>query len=704
MVKRKTEDCNLGENTEHPELKKNFRPRIKLENCPPVENLKDLINVGKKSLFYKNINVIMLWDILPFLIELDDMIGMESLKETIFYQTIYYLQNMHKKNKNEEYLHTIIMGSPGCGKCLAKNTPIIMHDGSIKMVQDIQVGDKLMGDDSNIRNVTSLARGKEKMYKIYQIKGDDYIVNESHILSLKLTKMNKNNTYAYINNKKYKKYDIVDISILDYLNLSNSSKSRLKGFKVGVEFEKKEIPFEPYILGLWLGDGSSTSTGIITQDSSIIKYLYENLNKYGLYLEHKQNYDYIIKVIKVRNAERHIYSEVGNNVIKNPLMEILKSLDLINNKHIPDIYKINEKEVRIKILAGLLDSDGSLSGNCYEISQKNKKLADDIVFLARSLGFYVSISESYKCATNTKEKKKHLYHRIRISGSGLEEIPVLIKRKKANKKKQIKDALNTGITIEKLEIDNYYGFTIDGNHRFLLGDFTVTHNTTVAKIIGDIYKNMGILSKDSTFTIGYRDDFVGEYLGQTATKTKKFLDSCLGGVLFIDEVYSLGPGQKDKDSYSKEAIDTICSYLSEHKNDFCCIIAGYEKEVKDCFLSVNSGLQRRFPWVHIIKEYTSENLTDILLKLIRQTTWTLHEEIDKNYLNNFFQNKKEFFKNAGGDIETFITKVKMTHSKRVFSMDKQFKFIINKEDINNALKIIEKYSIKEKSYTYNMYT
>jgi hypothetical protein len=133
----------------------------------------------------------------------------------------------------------------------------------------------------------------------------------------------------------------------------------------------------------------------------------------------------------------------------------------------------------------------------------------------------------------------------------------LIKRKKANNQRQIKDVLNTGITIEELEIDDYYGFTIDGNHRFLLGDFTVTHNTSVAKILGNIYKNTGILSKDGKFKIGYRDDFVGEYLGQTATKTRKFLNSCLGGVLFIDEVYSLGPGQKDKDSFSKEAIDTI---------------------------------------------------------------------------------------------------------------------------------------------------
>lgn len=679
-------------------------PKLNLENCPPVSSLKELINIGKTNKFYKNINNVMLWDILPYLEDLENMIGMKSLKESIFFQIIYYLQGMHTKNRNEEYLHSVILGKPGCGKCLAVNTPIIMYDGTVKMVQDIKVGDKLMGDDSTIRNVISLANGQEKMYKIKQIKGDDYIVNESHILSLKLTKVNKDGI-AYINNKKYKKYDIVDISVLDYLKLNVSSKSKLKGFKVGVDFEKKEIPFDPYILGLWLGDGTSSGTGITNQDSEIIKYLYENLNIYGLYLEYKQKYDYVIKVIKEKNAERHKYSDVGNNVIKNPLMEVLKNLNLINNKHIPYIYKINNKEVRLKLLAGLLDSDGSLYGNCYEISQKNKKLAYDILFLARSLGFYVSISKSYKCATNSKKKTKHLYYRLRIYGNGLEEIPVLIKRKKASKIIQIKDVLNTGITIEELEIDDYYGFTIDGNHRFLLGDFTVTHNTSVAKILGNIYKNMGILSNHGSFKIAHRDDFVGQYLGETANKTKKFLTSCLGGVIFIDEVYSMGPGQKDRDSFSKEAIDTLCSFLSEHKNDFCCIIAGYEKDVKQCFFSVNSGLERRFPWTHIIDEYNPQDLTEIFLKMILDIKWDLDKGINKEFLNVFFSNNKDEFKNSGGDIENFISKCKMIHSKRVFSLDKEHKFKINKEDLDTTLAFFKKFKLnKEDKKTLSYYT
>lgn len=218
--------------------------------------------------------------------------------------------------------------------------------------------------------------------------------------------------------------------------------------------------------------------------------------------------------------------------------------------------------------------------------------------------------------------------------------------------------------------------------------------TSISKIIGCIYTNLGILSKrDNTFTIGYRDDFVAEYLGQTAVKTRKFLESCLGGVLFIDEVYSLGPGQKDKDSFSKEAIDTICSFLSEHKNDFCCIVAGYKDDIKKCFLSVNQGLERRFPWRHDIEEYTTENLVEIFLKMVKDTQWDLHTEVDNKYLNEMFKEYKELFENTGGSIETFISKIKMTHSKRVFCLEKEHKFVINREDIENGIKSVKKHSL-----------
>ena len=239
-------------------------------------------------------------------------------------------------------------------------------------------------------------------------------------------------------------------------------------------------------------------------------------------------------------------------------------------------------------------------------------------------------------------------------------------------------------------------------HTIILGN-PGCGKTQVAKILGKIYQNMGILSKNGNFKIGYRDNLVGEYLGQTAVKTRKFLESCIGGVVFIDEVYSLGPGQKDKDSFSKEAIDTLCSFLSDHKNDFCCIIAGYEEDVKKCFLSVNKGLERRFPWVHKIEVYSDENLSDIFTKMVKNFKWQLSTNVDKKYLTEFFKENKDYFKNTGGDIETFLSKCKLIHSKRVFCLDKEFKFILTKEDIEESMKMVKNYKLYKEEKKSNMF-
>ena len=123
--------------------------------------------------------------------------------------------------------------------------------------------DKLMGDDSTERNVLALGSGKEKMYRIEQIKGDHYIVNESHILSLKMTKSGtKGDKHKTILGKRYFKDDILDICIKDYLSLPIYIKESLKGYKVGIEFCEKPVSLEPYALGCWLGDGSSSSFAI----------------------------------------------------------------------------------------------------------------------------------------------------------------------------------------------------------------------------------------------------------------------------------------------------------------------------------------------------------------------------------------------------------------------------------------------------------
>ena len=229
-------------------------------------------------------------------------------------------------------------------------------------------------------------------------------------------------------------------------------------------------------------------------------------------------------------------------------------------------------------------------------------------------------------------------------------------------------------------------------HTIILGE-PGTGKTTVSKIIGKIYQEMGILSEEGTFKIAYRDDFIAEYLGQTAIKTRKLLKSCIGGVLFIDEVYSLGPTSDDRDSFSKEALDTLTAFLSEHRNDFCCIAAGYEEDIKKCFFGNNRGLERRFPWVHKIDPYVPEELTEILIKMIYDINWETN--VSKNEIIEIIAANKNLFKFAGGDIETFITRCKMAHSRRVFNLGNKHKFILTKEDLLSAVETIKKNSLNK---------
>ena len=373
------------------------------------------------------------------------------------------------------------------GKCLGIDTKILMFDGTIKKVQDIKVGDVLMGDDSNPRNVLTLARGREQMYKISSKKGDSYICNESHILSLK-----SSSTHS----KLIKKGDIIDISVLDYLNLPKCFHGKggvLLGYKTPIQFESKEIKFDPYLLGYWLGDGASRHTGISTQESYVIKYMVDlfKTKHTDLYLKYTgQQYDYRINSLKNKNSFK----------------DFLRENNLLNNKHIPQDYLCNSRENRLALLAGIVDSDGYFNKNCIEIVQKNEKLLDDIVYLARSLGFACYKKKVLKTCTNSKEgPKKGIYFLTNIYGNGIEEIPTLCPRKKGYKRKQIKDALTYRLQIEKLDVDNYYGFEIDGNRRFVLADFTVTHNTVLS---------LNIISrlKKKTFIIVHKEFLMNQWI------------------------------------------------------------------------------------------------------------------------------------------------------------------------------------------------
>ena len=226
--------------------------------------------------------------------------------------------------------------------------------------------------------------------------------------------------------------------------------------------------------------------------------------------------------------------------------------------------------------------------------------------------------------------------------------------------------------------------------------------TELSKIISEIYSELEILPSGQII-FARRSDLVGEYLGETAIKTQNVLNSALGGVLVIDECYSLGHPEK-KDSYSKECIDTINQFLTEQKDNFCCIICGYEDALKENFFSQNAGLERRFPWKYDIQEYNNLELFQIFKTQVEKARWKL----DTHSISpNFFLEHKSSFPNFGGSTEVFFTKCKMAHARRIFSIiGKKNKKTLTDEDIILGFNLfkLNKFQNNIKKTPVNMYS
>lgn len=351
----------------------------------------------------------------------------------------------------------LMVHGTGVGKCHGRGTKILMYDGSIKLVEDIIEGDLLMGDDSTPRTVESLARGRDQMYRVTSTKGESYVVNSEHILCLQHTSTRN---------------IVTEIAVTDFLQTSAKTQRNLKGYRTAVDFAAVTVDFDPYILGLWVGDGSQRDPVISSQDAVILHYLREFCHQNNSVLTFQSGYDYRISAISKQ--------------YENLFLGFLKRHNLINNKHIPAAYKINSRAVRLQVLAGLIDTDGYLSNNTYEITQKSKQITDDLVFMARSVGLSTTTRIVEKSCTYLGQRVVGFYYRTFISGD-IDMIPVKLLRKKASTRTQIKDVLRYGITVTPLGEDDYYGFMINGNHRYVLGDFTVTHNTCTGIQIAEEY-------------------------------------------------------------------------------------------------------------------------------------------------------------------------------------------------------------------------
>jgi DNA repair exonuclease SbcCD nuclease subunit len=516
--------------------------------------------------------------------------------------------------------------------CLGKDVPVLLWDGTTKMSHDIKIGDMLIGDDGYKRKVETVCSGFQYMFEIVQKNADNYIVSKNHILTLKCgihksifwnntkncwtVKWVDRNTMKlhskffslrYRNPECYSDYlsssieeaknmaisflntlpdmDLIDISVEDYLNVPRNVQDGLYGTRSGcINWDSQFVSLDPYILGMWLGDGNKDGSGFSSSNIELIQKWCEWAYENGGQIVHTGQYNFYVRNSMYKQSATHVLSQFSscktcksclihknkynkapflicaslnelrniinkdektikyftdgalknqklivsnvddvkkilywkekyigiNSTIKhknNPLRMELKKYNLYNNKYIPNSYLFNDESIRLKLLAGFVDTDSSvIDGRTIVITQGgvNLHLIDELDILVKSLGF-----SSYKSDTIPVKGTTFFRKTLTISGD-IEKIPTMLLRKKCvpiinnrvdSSGRVCHDRLKTSIKVIPIGVSEYFGFSVDKNNRFLLGDFTITHNCNNQQFLTENHWLNGMKEWNNTIII-----------------------------------------------------------------------------------------------------------------------------------------------------------------------------------------------------------
>jgi DNA-directed RNA polymerase beta subunit len=443
-------------------------------------------------------------------------------------------------------LHNTSFGYLCPAECFDPETPILMYDGTSKRAGDIIPGNVLVDDLGNPTKVRTTCSGDKNMFDIIPDKVNflKHRVTDNHILTLKIRghkvirKSNrKDRSYShiveYLNRKEnifQSKYfnslndaedfvnkmeddDTLDITIENYLKLNKTTKDHLVLFKnAGINWDKKEVEMDPYLLGMWLGDGLSDGTGFALNyktDNETLAYWEKWAQENGAIITKGERYNFSIASIKNKEATK---AGLCNRVEEAPLKKYLRKYNLLKNKHIPNEYLTNDRETRLQLLAGLIDTDGAVRAEGHEIricqGPANYRIIDDAYTLAMSLGFSCGVKEGRSQWTDEKseEKKYSTYKELTITGHRIFEIPTLLPRKKmahVQNETQIqrsKSFMCSKFKLVEAGLGPYVGWQLhDKRGRFCLPDGLVVHNTPEGQSVG-IVKNLSYMTHVTTYS------------------------------------------------------------------------------------------------------------------------------------------------------------------------------------------------------------
>jgi superfamily II DNA or RNA helicase len=362
----------------------------------------------------------------------------------------------------------LLYHSVGSGKCMGLNTPILMYDGSIKKIQDIEIGDLLMGDDSSSREVLTLARGVDSMYNVWYGSAK-YTVNSEHILCLKTNKY------------PYKIYNKDKITVYYLIN----GRIQTTDFYYS-KYKNKDIALEESI----------KFTNMIESDENN-KIIHMSVKEY----------------LKLQDCEKKLYKGFRKRIYfdeyslsKSPLL--IGALSINDHSLLENKYLINSVQNREYLLAGILGALGVIykyKGNDayllnFNIGKNEKIYINKIMFVVNSLNIGHKLSKNKDKYTLVLYGKELLNIHLKSAYSEVQFNPELSK-----------DNSVYDINIKPAGINNYYGFTITGNRRYVLGDCTITHNTMTSVSVAEYFKRMGkqiIVLSSKSLQINYKKEII----------------------------------------------------------------------------------------------------------------------------------------------------------------------------------------------------